>query len=168
MYQGQNVYAKDEKWHCTDVTLLPPNYQISYILTNDAGEKKVLDKRGMRNFITEKEHTKNVENAKLQQQEILAKQKEEERIEKENEKKLKDAKDAHKAELITKYGQRNGELISEGKVAIGMTKEMCKEAWGTPWDIYKTTTVTGTDEQWFYSWKYNLYFRNGMLVKIED
>lgn len=35
-----------------------------------------------------------------------------------------------KAALYRKYGKATAELILEGKVRIGMTREMCREAWG--------------------------------------
>ncbi len=82
----------------------------------------------------------------------------------ENEKK---AKTKRRAECIKKFGQHYGELVAEKKVEIGMTKEMCKVAWGFPYDTFTTTTALGTNEHWFYSWKYNLYFLNGILTKIE-
>ena len=36
-----------------------------------------------------------------------------------------------KAALYRKYGKATAELILEGKVRIGMTREMCREAWGS-------------------------------------
>ena len=69
---------------------------------------------------------------------------------------------------INKYGNEKGKLIANGKVTIGMTKEMCKDAWGTPIDLHKTTTKIGTDEHWYYSWKYSLHFENGLLIRINN
>ena len=73
-----------------------------------------------------------------------------------------------KAALIKKYGHTNGTLISEGKVRIGMTKEMCRESWGEPEDINKTTGSYGTHEQWVYGYGSYLYFENGKLTTIQN
>ena len=73
-----------------------------------------------------------------------------------------------KASLIKKYGHTNGTLISEGKVRIGMTKEMCRESWGEPEDINKTTSSYGTHEQWVYGYGSYLYFENGKLTTIQN
>ena len=73
-----------------------------------------------------------------------------------------------KASLIQKYGHTNGTLISEGKVRIGMTKEMCRESWGEPEDINKTTSSYGTHEQWVYGYGSYLYFENGKLTTIQN
>ena len=69
--------------------------------------------------------------------------------------------------LTQKYGKEKGELISNGKVAIGMTKEMCKESWGIPLrtDVEKTSKIT--KETFIYGWSKRLHFENGKLVKIE-
>jgi hypothetical protein len=74
-----------------------------------------------------------------------------------------------KRDNITKYGVRYGALINEGRVAIGMTKEMCVQAWGKPRDINRTIREGLTEEQWVYGFidRY-LYFENGILVTIQD
>lgn len=65
-----------------------------------------------------------------------------------------------------KFGQENFEKILQGKVKIGMTKEMCKLSWGTPNSINKTITSGKNTEQWVYSDNY-LYFDNGRLTAIQ-
>ena len=78
-------------------------------------------------------------------------------------------KDAeHKRNMFSKYGQTNGLLISEGKVKLGFTKAMCKDAWGEPVTINKTTTSYGTTEQWVYYGDSYLYFTNGKLTAIQN
>jgi len=69
--------------------------------------------------------------------------------------------------LTQKYGKQKGDLIADGKVEIGMTKEMCKEAWGIPLKTNVEKTSTITKESLIYSWSKRLHFQNGKLVKIE-
>ena len=71
------------------------------------------------------------------------------------------------AYLTSQYGDENARLILQGKVKIGWTKEMCRESWGSPRDIKRTTTATTVHEQWIYYSKY-LYFENGILTTIQD
>lgn len=69
--------------------------------------------------------------------------------------------------LTQKYGKARAELISKGKVEIGMNKEMCTQSWGIPLktDVEKTKAIT--KETFIYGWSKKLYFENGKLVKIE-
>jgi len=74
--------------------------------------------------------------------------------------------------LTTVYGKEKAQLIIEGKVHVGMTKNEALESWGTPSDINKTTTAYGVREQWVYrgrnyARKY-LYFDNGVLKTIQE
>lgn len=72
-----------------------------------------------------------------------------------------------KADYFKKrFGVKNWETIVSGKVSIGMTKEMCKTAWGEPKKINKTITSKTTTEQWVYEDNY-LYFKNGILATIQ-
>lgn len=72
-----------------------------------------------------------------------------------------------KAELTKKFGSANAALILEGKVRIGMTKDMCEESWGHPDDINKTIGSWGTHEQWVYGNSY-LYFEGDKLTAIQN
>lgn len=74
---------------------------------------------------------------------------------------------ARESAMIRKYGKYNGRLIAQGKVAIGFTKQMCREAWGEPKTIHTTTTRYGVNEQWVYPGGY-LYFENGKLRTIQN
>ena len=82
------------------------------------------------------------------------------------------AREQRRKEIIAKYGQKYGELISNGKVAVGMTKEMCREAIGFyPSNQYKATTASGTSEVWVYNvlnTRMTLYFDDGILYLIES
>lgn len=73
-----------------------------------------------------------------------------------------------KITYISKYGQTFGEAVAEGKVMIGMTQEMCMDAWGYPTDRFQTTTSGATTSTWMYNYKTYLYFTNGKLVKIKN
>lgn len=70
--------------------------------------------------------------------------------------------------LVDKYGQSNVNLARQGKVKIGWNKELCKEAWGEPRSVNKTTTAYGVNEQWVYSTSRYLYFDNGVLTAIQE
>lgn len=70
--------------------------------------------------------------------------------------------------IINKYGKENGEAILNHKVKIGWTKAMCVASWGKPYDINRTTSAYGTQEQYVYSLKKYLYFENGILTGIQD
>ena len=62
---------------------------------------------------------------------------------------------------------RRWEMIRQGKVCIGMTKDECKLSIGIPQDINTTTLSTGKKEQWVYPYSY-VYFRNGVVTAIQD
>lgn len=74
----------------------------------------------------------------------------------------------YKAGLIRKYGRANALLILENAVKIGFTKEMCVEAWGTPYDINRTVTRNCIHEQWVYGIGRYLYFEGNILTAIQD
>lgn len=70
-------------------------------------------------------------------------------------------------ELISKYGEEIGIKVYNGEIFIGMTKQMCLDAKGSPQRINTTTSVYGKREQWVYYGEY-LYFENGILTTIQD
>ena len=73
-----------------------------------------------------------------------------------------------KEACIQRFGEVNGNLIFQGKVKIGMTKEMCETAWGKSLWSSKTTTEHGTIEILYYGYGYSLYFDNGILKIINE
>ena len=75
---------------------------------------------------------------------------------------------AFRTECIRKYGQQLGTLIAEGKVTLGMSREMCTLAWGEPFRNNRTIVAGTVHEQWVYGWHNYLYFENGKLVAIQD
>ena len=72
-----------------------------------------------------------------------------------------------KTNILVRYGEYYGNLILQGKIVIGMTKQQCIDAIGNPTRINRTTTAVTIYEQWVYSGRY-LYFENGKLVTIQD
>ena len=76
--------------------------------------------------------------------------------------------DERKRDMIVKYGTEMGVLVGEKKVTIGMTQEMCRDAWGRPMNTYRTTTKYGQSEVWCYNYKTRVYFYNGKVVQIDD
>ncbi|WP_345082222.1 hypothetical protein [Nemorincola caseinilytica] len=78
------------------------------------------------------------------------------------------AKKKRKADLIAKYGTEVGGMIASGKVAIGMSTDMCAAAWGRPADIRKITTAKKERQQWVYGKGKYLYFDNNVLAKIQE
>lgn len=74
----------------------------------------------------------------------------------------------HNADIIAKYGEKYGKMILQHKVAIGMSKEMCREAGWYPRDTYRTTTNRGVSEIWVINYKTALYFSDGILYMIEN
>lgn len=73
-----------------------------------------------------------------------------------------------KARLTKQYGRELASIILENKVQIGMTTEMCREAWGLPEDINSTSGSWGIHEQWVYGGGNYLYFENGILTSIQN
>ena len=68
------------------------------------------------------------------------------------------AKDERKKqELIQKYGEKYANDIMAGNATIGMTKEMCKQAIGSPDNITTSNNSLGTIEVWEYS-RYHRYY----------
>lgn len=94
--------------------------------------------------------------------------KEEERILKEKiEKQVRQEIAEKEKRCLKKFGREITDLILVRKVRIGMTEEMCEEAWGFPRKINKTTGTFGIHEQWVYDGGY-LYFENGKLKVIQN
>lgn len=92
------------------------------------------------------------------------------RAQKEREIKQQEAKEeaALARQMIAKFGAEYGGLIAKKQVSVGMTKEMCKAAWGYPMNTYRTTTRFGQSEVWCYNYKSRVYFFEGKVVQIDD
>lgn len=160
--------------------LIPEGWEIYYVFKNDKNQTVAIDNQwtdsivphvgisgngGDYTFMIEKVFIERENEKKLRQAELLAKQKREEQIIKERQKL---DKEKHLKNCIDKFGSHFGNLIAQGKVTLGMTKKMCKAAWGEPFDKFKTTTSSYVSESWYYSWKRSLHFENGTLTRIEE
>jgi hypothetical protein len=156
-----------EVWTCSDISLIESkdSYYLKcfYFLKNGNREVKIdLESELIRDyFMLETEFIK---------QELEKKKKEEERKKEEEERKKKEQLDRvkFKNDCIAKWGQKKGSYISDGKVLLGMNKEMCIAAWGHPININRTIVRGLTSEQWVYGWGTYLYFDNGGLSAIQD
>ena len=73
-----------------------------------------------------------------------------------------------KKELCAKYGAEFGEYISNHKMALNMTPEMCKEAWGMPTRIYNMVDGTGTYTVWRYNFSTFIFFMDGKVAMIQN
>lgn len=66
-----------------------------------------------------------------------------------------------------KFGADNWNSILNGQVRGGMTKEMCKMAWGKPERVYEVADNGASfTEQWVYESNY-LYFDKGKLAHLQ-
>ena len=160
----KQVIIKDsELWNCIDVTILEGTSHISYILKNQKDETVAFSDLKdwiLEKDILEKEKLRKENNQKIQQ----------EREKEFQARKLKEKLNAEnrKKECIAKFGTELGEIIASHKVKIGMTKEMCKVSWGIPIWSDKTTTSTGTTENWYYGYVHSLHFEGNLLARIEQ
>jgi len=59
------------------------------------------------------------------------------------------------------------DLVIAREVAIGMTAEQVKVAWGDPLRINETQTRYVNRQQWVYGGQQYLYFENGRLTTIQ-
>lgn len=54
-------------------------------------------------------------------------------------------------------------------VSVGMSEQDVRDSsWGPPASINRTTTASGTREQWVYGGRNYLYFENGRLTSIQN
>lgn len=155
----------ESKWICEEVTLLKPTYEMVYILKNQNNIS--LTTNSITAFVYEEEFFKR----KLESQALEAKLEAQKKFEAEEEavnEKIK--QEEYKLECIQKYGEKYGNLIFNHKVDIGMTKEMCRAAYGYPIKTYQSKTDLGTFDIWQYDailTNVYLHFLNDKLEKIE-
>jgi hypothetical protein len=69
--------------------------------------------------------------------------------------------------LKVKFGAKTFSLLLNGKLQIGMSKEMVLWSWGEPDHVHTTTNANAKREQWVYDNDY-LYFDNGILTTIQN
>ncbi|MDX9697632.1 MAG: hypothetical protein RBT49_17705 [Bacteroidales bacterium] len=164
---------KGDEWLCKSVDFLNtgiPYLQLYLVFSNISGneikvriKKTSYDKTGiveLENFVEKQKYLEELELLKLNENEKKQK------LELEENKKQLELK-TWKENIINTYGEYYGNLIVEHKVLIGMNQDMCKEAWGEPFDKY-TTIISGLKrEQWVYSSRTYLYFDNEKLTGIQ-
>ena len=158
-------FDENENWICKDVTLLKPNYKLTYILENKEKQQVTVESKTIEKcFIYKEEYIKREsEKMRLKEEDEkdYANEKEKEKIEKE---KLRN-------EYIQQFGSKFGNLVADGKVDIGMSKEMCQKAYGYPGKVYQSKTESGTFDVWKYEMNIAniyLYFLDDKLKKIEQ
>ncbi|MDR1678497.1 MAG: hypothetical protein LBR81_01840 [Prevotellaceae bacterium] len=163
---GQTInIRKGEEWHCYDVSLVDSkNYShLQGFCFFKKGNEEVMFPIGTIDesmFVTKQEY----------EQQELEKQKKAEEKAREAEERIKQREQQEKefrAYCISKWGQQKGTLIADGKVQLGMTREMCTAAWGSPNSINKTIISGLVHEQWVYSGSF-LYFDNDVLTGIQE
>ena len=70
--------------------------------------------------------------------------------------------------LMSKYDVSTAIDIFNGRAIIGMSTEEATDSWGKPQDVNKTTTGSGSKEQWVYGNGNYLYFEDGVLTTIQN
>lgn len=162
------INALDDEWKAT----IPPTTKIPY-LDRSSFRYYVMSYVGANNsyrIITREEIEKtrknllqNLKDYKIGQQKAELLQKKRLAAEEEE---YKRKQLQRKSMLIDKYGEEFGTAISENKVMVGMSEEMCRAAWGTPYDRFNKMTWWGNTSVWVYNYKTYLYFRDGKLKEI--
>lgn len=162
-------------WKCTDVLVLPGVVDVTHfasrVILNVENEKygkyylyasELIDNRDKdyKKFMTLEEFNKYT--AYNNQLKAEAKAKAAEAA-----KQAAIKREERRKSILTKYGEYYGSAILQGNVIIGMTSEQCREAWGHPRRINRTTTAYGVSEQWVYGYRY-LYLDNGKLTAIQE
>ena len=128
-------------FHCTDVTFIENDYydMVCVLHNDDYGDIFIIEYAFKNQFQSKDEYLEEINKEKQRKKQIIA-----------------------------KYGQHNGQLILNGEVEVGFTKEMCIESWGKPIDINTTRGSWGVSEQWCYSYDRYLYFENGILTSVQE
>ncbi len=183
------LLKKNDKWKCVDVTLLDakgryvsyPYYIPVLIFSNSNGnevainyvENKYLDY----NYTLPSGEIKpiysslfvdfglNINDFKSLELALIEEKSQAEEQKKIFLKKKKD-KEEHKQNILKKYGKYYGNLINNHKVVIGMTIDMCRDSWGTPYEQNETITNNTRIVIWQYNYKTFLQFSNNKLILI--
>jgi hypothetical protein len=172
---GEIVNLKIEsEWKCTALEFIDLKddwpLQLFLIFKNEKNdeikvrlEKLARDKDPILiSYFTEKQ-----EYLKQKELEQLAKEEREKRLAEDAERKRLEKENWEK-QMIQKYGSYHGNLIIKEQVVLGMSEEMCRQAWGNPININRTTVSGLVHEQWVYSMMNYLYFENGKLTAIQN
>ncbi len=140
--QERIEYVNNSEWECVDIAIKDDDYSIICVFENNIIGKAYIYLSTFTGF-----------DNPLKDKDKFIKQ----RIEAE---KLK-------VSYIKEFGEEFGKLIYMGQVKIGMTKKMCRLAWGEPQAINETQTDNNIFEQWVYGLNKYLYFDDDILVTIQ-
>lgn len=145
-------------WECIDVSLIESgnNYELYYIMKSNNSEIKIPIGEMVRyGFILKDSYDKEQEIRTLRQDEFEA-------LKRVEEEKIRVQAANRKKYLTSKYGNDIGIKLYNGQVSLGMTKEMCREAWGNGNSIMVNSAL----EVWVYSYGSSLTFNGDKLVQI--
>ena len=70
--------------------------------------------------------------------------------------------------MMEKYGKNKGKLIAAGRVWIGISTKMARDAWGSPIEVKKTEIQGGSAEKWIYPEGRYLFFKKGRLESWKE
>jgi len=155
-FEGQQFSVKDK----TKLPYSIPSNQIDYTSKPIDGGRLVL-KSDLEKYVAA--YNKKEQDRQLSEE---ARQKRDAEERAANAKKWEERAAKRKQELLAKYPADIVEKILNHKVQIGMTMEMCREAWGYPYGGKTSVTNSlGTVETWFYG-SSSLTFVNGKLGSI--
>jgi hypothetical protein len=80
---------------------------------------------------------------------------------------LSDNEEDHR-KFVTEANREKAECDRKGGVRVGMTAAQVRAScWGSPRTINKTTTASGTREQWVYGGNNYVYLDNGVVTSIQ-
>ena len=71
-------------------------------------------------------------------------------------------------EALVRLSTEDATRVREEKIWVGASEEIVRLAWGSPQDINRTTTASGTREQWVYGRGTYVYVENGRVTAIQN
>jgi hypothetical protein len=71
-------------------------------------------------------------------------------------------------EALVRLSTEDATRVREEKIWVGASEEIIRLAWGSPQDINRTTTASGTREQWVYGRSTYVYVENGRVTAIQN
>ncbi len=175
---GEKVaISKDSKWICREISLVSTHVDLMkpyFILEDQAGNTVKIEMPqelgpnsfgGSSNiFITEQKYLEDRRLFQIEEEKRLARDKEI----KEDNRKMDMQWAAERQKYINMYGGEFGNAIANMELRVGMSKKMCKLAWGEPSDVRHAQSQDGVGEQWYYESRgYYLFFRGDILTAVQ-
>lgn len=77
-------------------------------------------------------------------------------------------KERKRLEAIRRAAQERREAMPPPRIGMTKAQVINQTSWGRAYDVHRTTTASGTREQWVYGNRRYLYFDNGVLTAIQD